>query len=112
MATMTDPSPELIEAMRQAIHDVGPIRYEGWYSDRCAQVAQDALDTQAAEIAELRRLLTDAVVAAGRMTDRWAESDDAVRLTLWRNLHTAAEAAHGEVYPLASERDAATDADR
>jgi len=47
MATMTDPSPELIEAMRQAIHDVGPIRYEGWYSDRCAQVAQDALDAQA-----------------------------------------------------------------
>jgi len=68
------------------------------------RMVQDALDAQAAEIAELRRLLTDVVVAAGRMTDRWAESDDAVRLTLWRNLHTAAEAAHDEVYPLASER--------
>lgn len=31
------------------------------------------------------------VRAAGRMSDRWAESDDIVKLSLWRNLHVAAD---------------------
>lgn len=31
------------------------------------------------------------VYAAGRMSDGWAEGDDAVRKTLWRNLHASAD---------------------
>lgn len=51
----------------------------------------------------LRRLLTNLVVAADRMRDDWAEGDDAVKKSLWTKLHTAAEAAYDEVYPLPSE---------
>jgi hypothetical protein len=53
---------------------------------------------------ELHRLLTDVVVAADRMRDHWAEGDDAVKKSLWTKLHTAAEAAYDEVYPLPAER--------
>ena len=50
--------------------------------------------------AYLRGLLTDVVVAAGRMADGWAEGDDAVKRRLWTDLHAAAGAAEDEVYPL------------
>lgn len=49
---------------------------------------------------EAVELLTALVIAANRMRDDWAEGDDDVKRTLWRNLHTAAEAAHELVYPL------------
>ncbi len=48
----------------------------------------------------LHSLLRDVVIAADRMRDDWGEGDDAVKKRLWSNLHTAAEAAHDEVYPL------------
>jgi hypothetical protein len=34
------------------------------------------------------------------MRDDWAEADEAVKKQLWTALHTAAEAAYDEVYPL------------
>lgn len=49
----------------------------------------------------LKNLLTGVVVAAGRMRDDWAEGDDARKKELWQALHTAADAAEDEVYPLA-----------
>lgn len=54
----------------------------------------------AAEAEELRALLRDVVVHADRLRDGWAEGDEAVRKRLWANLHTAAEAAYEQVYPL------------
>lgn len=69
-----------------------------------AQTARfERVAARALEIRRLRRLLTDVVVAADRMRDDWAEADDAVKKSLWTKLHTAAEAAYDEVYPLASE---------
>lgn len=51
----------------------------------------------------LRVLLRNVVIAADRMRDHWAEGDDAVKKSLWVNLHTAAESAYDEVYPLMGE---------
>jgi hypothetical protein len=48
----------------------------------------------------IKGLLRDVVLAADRMRDRWAEGDEAVKRELWTNLHTAAEAAYDDVYPL------------
>lgn len=56
------------------------------------------------ETNELRALLTDIVVEADRMRDDWSESDKVNRDRLWRNLHTAAEAAYGHVYPLGTRK--------
>lgn len=60
----------------------------------------DCVNCADAEIERLRTLLTGVVVAAGRMRDDWAESDEAVRKSLWTALHTAADAAEQDVYPL------------
>jgi hypothetical protein len=37
------------------------------------------------------RAVRGLLVAADRMRDRWAEGDDAVKQTLWRDLHTKAD---------------------
>jgi hypothetical protein len=54
------------------------------------------------EIDALRDSLVALVVAAGRMLDGWAEGDDAVKGSLWRALHQAAEDAdeRHHIYPL------------
>lgn len=45
-------------------------------------------------------LLRDVVVAADRMRDDWAESDQPRKNELWAALHNAAHRAEGAVYPL------------
>jgi predicted metal-dependent hydrolase len=40
----------------------------------------------------LTQALMQYVVAQSRMRDRWAEGDDAVKATLWRDLHSCEEA--------------------
>ena len=72
------------------------------YTWRCAVHGHDLKDSRCRRCG-LRRLLADVVVAADRMRDDGADADDAVKKSLWTKLHTAAEAAYGEVYPLPAE---------
>jgi hypothetical protein len=78
-------------------HEFKPLQAPG--SDYClvcgrpdgAEVHNDARRSAA---------LRDLTVAADRMRDDWAESDDAGKRRLWSNLHTAAESVYDVVYPL------------
>lgn len=42
---------------------------------------------------QLKELLWRVVKAQGRMQDRWAEGDDAVKKEIWQNLHNEGMAA-------------------
>lgn len=69
----------------------------GW---QIAARREDEGDRYREERDEALALLRGVVVAAGRMCDGWAEGDAARKGELWRNLHSAAEAAHHLVYSL------------
>lgn len=51
----------------------------------------------------LLTLLTNVTVAADRLIQQWAESDDDVKHALWKSLGSAVQAAEETVYPLPSE---------
>lgn len=82
---------------RNAPSGIGPLAHT--WGDKPHRLLYDL----ATEVERLQVLLRDVVVAAGRMRDDWAEADDAVKKRLWSNLHTAADAAEDDVYPLAPE---------
>ena len=61
---MTAPSPNLVEAMRHAIETKGPLYDANERSKRAAQIAQDALDAQAARFADIMIVVKDALLMA------------------------------------------------
>ena len=48
-------------------------------------------------IAELEQALRAYVLAQGRMLDRWADGDDAVKQRLWKDLHACEEAGRAAI---------------
>ncbi len=50
-------------------------------------LTEAALRAERLESARLREVLRDYVQAQSRMLEGWAEGDEAVKQTLWRNLH-------------------------
>lgn len=76
--------------------DVDFMLMVGWFAN--------AIETarRIATYDEKRHALTRLIVAADQMRDNWAESDEAVKAQLWRDLHEASErcAELHDVYPL------------
>lgn len=71
-------------------------------SVRASSMLVDYIDSLYVTRDDHRQCVVDLVVACGRMLDDWAEGDEAVKASLWRHLHEAAERVDEvwHIYPL------------